>query len=93
MKTATKEKQKNVSHTLTIESFVLNLVGEVEDLMKIDVIPLWSNKYRVNVWAKVSTEKKERGKGFYEVPEDIFKENKIVNSFFIIMTLEGPVVL
>lgn len=87
------KKQKDTSHIHAIEALVIDLVGEVKNLMKIDVISLWSNKYRINVWAKVSSEKKERGKGFYEVPEDIFQENKIVQSFFIIMTPEGPVVL
>lgn len=52
---------------------------------KIDIHSLWADRYRVNVWAEVKLDNKERGKGFYEVKADtdIIKEKRIVKSFFI----------
>lgn len=75
----------------TITDYVKATIGHVPGLIKIDVINLWDNRYRVNVWAEVEAIKKERGKGFYELPEDIFKEKRIVHSFFIVWAKEGPI--
>lgn len=52
---------------------------------KIDIHSLWADRYRVNVWAEVKLEGKERGRGFYEVKDDtdLIKEKRIVKSFFI----------
>lgn len=48
----------------TITDYVKATIGKVPGLIKIDVINLWDNRFRVNVWAEVESNKKERGKGF-----------------------------
>lgn len=83
-------KTKNKISLPTIKDYVKATIGNVPGLIKIDVINLWDNRYRVNVWAEVEANKRERGKGFYEVPEDIFKEKRIVHSFFIVWSVDGP---
>lgn len=85
------QQSKTRTYLPTITDYVYATIGKVPGLIKIDVINLWDNRYRVNVWAECEAIKKERGKGFYEMPDDIFKEKRIVHSFFIVWSPEGPV--
>lgn len=67
----------------TLYELILEKIGGGYE--KIDIHPLWSDRYRVNVWAEVKLGNKERGKGFYEVRDDadLITERRIVKSFFI----------
>jgi len=52
------------------QKLLKEFVGEVKDLLKIDAIHLFSNKYRINVWT-------------CSLLDDIIPEYKIHSSYFV----------
>ena len=80
---------KNSSSTEKL-SRVKPLIQIVEEKVgsadEIEIINIFADRYRINIWNKVSVEKQERGKGFYEVKDDVndLKTWSITSSFFVV---------
>ena len=72
------KKNKQSDHSFIIKEAVLERLGKPTNLWKIDVIHLWDNRYRVNMWC----EKKGRIGSTY----------RITDSFFVITSPEGGIV-
>jgi hypothetical protein len=52
------------------QKLLKEFVGEVKDLLKIDAVKLFSNKYRINVWT-------------CSLLDDIIPEYKIHSTYFV----------
>ena len=73
-----KEEPKQPDFSPVIRDAVLERLGKPKDFWKVDVKPLWENRFRVNVWTE------EMGR--------IGPTHRIVDSFFIIASPEGGIV-
>ena len=73
-----KDEPKQPDFSPVIQEAVLERLGKPDDFWKVDVKPLWENRFRVNVW----TEQMGR----------IGPTHRIVDSFFIVASPEGGIV-